>query len=128
MEYTDPIDTMLTKIINCKHPHDTIVIDECAYICKEYKVKISINYNTNNTNNMVFTIEGIKLYVLRASIYIYELIKISMEAFPKANSNYIFKEKQPILRSNNTLKSNKILETQNTLTSPTYYDADIYQN
>jgi len=107
MSYATPIDTItnITKIVKCKRPHDNIIINEYSYICNRYNVKIGIDYHTDNT--MKFTVEGIELDVLNATINIYELIKISMEIFPKGNSNSIFRNKPPMLSAN---KNHRIRE------------------
>ena len=146
MSYATPIDTItnITKIVKCKRPHDNIIINEYSYICNRYNVKIGIDYHTDNT--MKFTVEGIELDVLNATINIYELIKISMEIFPKGNSNSIFRNKPPMLSANKNHRirennismeifpkrskplilrpnnNNKITENKNTLKKCAYYE------
>ena len=123
MDYSCPIDTItnITKIIKCKSPHYNIILDEYSYICKTFNVKININFHTNNT--MIFNLYGIELDVYKASVYIYEINKISMEVFPKANSNYIFRNTPLILSANKRAnKHHKITENKNTV----YYNAEEY--
>tara|TARA_B110000285_G_C14870177_1_gene488780 strand:- start:228 stop:449 length:222 start_codon:yes stop_codon:yes gene_type:complete len=72
---------------------------------------------------MIFNLYGIELDVYKASVYIYEINKISMEVFPKANSNYIFRNTPLILSANKRAnKHHKITENKNTV----YYDAEEY--
>ena len=107
MAYASPIDTItnITKIVKCSRPHDNIVINEYSYICNRYNVKIGIDFHTDNT--MKFTVEGIELDVLNAVINIHELIKISMQIFPKGNSNRIFRNEPIVLSANKNHKIKK---------------------
>uniref|UniRef100_A0A6C0JB93 Uncharacterized protein n=1 Tax=viral metagenome TaxID=1070528 RepID=A0A6C0JB93_9ZZZZ len=124
MEYSTPIDTIITKTINCMSPYHNIILQDLSNIIKTYDIKIIIKYYTNNTNSnsrVIFTIEGYQLNVLDANIYILELIKLSMEIEKKTPSNNISLnissiKKQPIKLRANESGFNKHKQLDNKIT------------
>ena len=138
MEYSNPVDNIITKTIKCAPPYHNIVLNDLAYIESEYNIKLDISYNTNIS--IIFTVKGIKLDVLHTYINILELINISMGSPSGIPSNFISlnlfkrKKKDYKLQANKTIHYKKTMPTiysEKTLTNPPksdYYVASAYSS
>ena len=115
MCYTNPIDSIVIETIECKKPYHLIALDDFDDIISENDINLSIK--CTNLDNIIFTIEGIESQVLKVTVHIYKLIKISMEipgnkiynflTTPYTNITKVKTDNHTLRANNHTLRANK---------------------